>query len=134
MNQDAPVTRREFDRAIRALHAEIRAARSAPPAVAGTGPAFSPDGFVRRDEFRLFKWFTGVAFAAVLGGFGVLYQAITDVQRGLVAVHQSLAEVHQSLAEVHRSLGDLRERLVRVETVLELDGRVGPDDASPGAD
>ena len=127
MNQDAPVTRREFDRAIRALHAEIRAARSAPPAVAGTGPAFSPDGFVRRDEFRLFKWFTGVAFAAVLGGFGVLYQVITDVQRGLV-------EVHQSLAEVHRSLGDIRERLVRVETVLELDGRVGPDDASPGAD
>lgn len=134
MNQDAPVTRREFDRAIRALHAEIRAARSAPPAVAGTGPAFSPDGFVRRDEFRLFKWFTGVAFAAVLGGFGVLYQAITDVQRGLVEVHQSLVEVHQSLAEVHRSLGDIRERLVRVETVLELDGRVGPDDASPGAD
>ena len=134
MNQDAPVTRREFDRAIRALHAEIRAARSAPPAVAGTGPAFSPDGFVRRDEFRLFKWFTGVAFAAVLGGFGVLYQAITDVQRGLVEVHQSLVEVHQSLAEVHRSLGDIRERLVRVETVLELGGRVGPDDASPGAD
>ena len=127
MNQDAPVTRLEFDRAIRALHAEFRAVRSAPAVGAGTGPGTSPDDFVRRDEFRLFKWFTGLALAAVLGGFGVLYQAITDVQRGLV-------EVHQSLAEVLRSLGDIRERLVRVETVLELDGRAGPDDASPGAD
>ena len=148
MNQDAPVTRLEFDRAIRELHAEIRAARSAPAAVAGAGPAFSPDDFVRRDEFRLFKWFTGIAFAAVLGGFGVLYQAISDVQRalvevqqsivvlqqGFVEVHQSLAEVHQGLAEVHQSLGDIRERLVRVETVLELDGRASPDDPSPRAD
>ena len=155
MNQDAPVTRLEFDRAIRELHAEIRAARSAPPAVAGAGPALSPDDFVRRDEFRLFKWFTGIAFAAVLGGFGVLYQAITDVQRGLVEVHrsivvlqqglvevhqnlaevhQNLAEVHQSLAEVHQSLGDIRERLVRVETVLEVGDRASPGDPSPGAD
>ena len=120
LNQDAPVTRLQFDRAILALHAEVRAVRSASSAVAGTGPASPPDAFVRRDEIRLFKWFTGVALAAVLGGFGVLYQAITDVQRGLF--------------EVHRSLGDIRERLVRVGTVLELDGRVGPDDASPGAD
>lgn len=141
MNQDAPVTRLEFDRAIRELQAEIRAARSAPTALAGAGPAFSPDDFVRRDEFRLFKWFTGIAFAAVLGGFGVLYQAISDVQRALVEVQQSivvlqqgLVEVHQSLAEVHQSLGDIRERLVRVETVLEMDDRANPDGPSPGAD
>ena len=127
MNQDSRVTRLEFDRAIRELHAEIRAVRSAPPVAAGSGPVASPGDFVRRDEFRLFKWFTGLAFAAVLGGFGVLYQAITDVQRGLVEVHQFLGEVHQSLAAI-------RERLVRVETVLELGGRAGPDDASPGAD
>ena len=120
MNQDPPVTRREFDRAIRELHAETRTVRSAPSVVAGTKPANSPDDFVRRDEFRLFKWFTGLALAAVLGGFGVLYQAITDVQRGLV--------------EVHQSLGDIRERLVRIETVLEMDRRASPDDPSPGAD
>ena len=134
MNQDAPVTRLEFDRAIRELHAEIRAVRQAPAAGAGTGPAASPEDFVRRSEFRLFQWFVGLAFAAILGGLGVLYQAITDLQRGLVEVHQSLAEVHQSLAEVHQSLGDIRERLVRVETLLELDGRAGPDAASPGGD
>ena len=120
MDQNPPVTRQEFDRAIRKLHEEIRAVRSAPPVVAGTVPAASPGEFVRRDEFRLFKWFAGLAFAAVLGGFGVLYQAITDLQRGLV--------------EVHHSLADLRERLVRIETVLEVGGRAGPDDAPPGAD
>lgn len=120
MNQDPPVTRREFDRAIRELHTEIRTVRSTPSVVAGTEPANSPDDFVRRDEFRLFKWFTGLAFAAVLGGFGVLYQAITEVQRGLV--------------EVHQSLGDIRERLVRIETVLEMGRRASPDDPSPGAD
>ena len=75
MNQDAPVTRLEFDRAIRELYAEIRAVCSAPPVVAGAGPAASPGDVIRRDEFRLFKWFTGLAFAAILGGFGVLYQS-----------------------------------------------------------
>ena len=116
MTEDAPVTRVEFERAIGRLQAEIRAGRSAPAATADG--ALVPIGdVVLRDEFRLFKWFAGLAFAAILAGFGVLYQAIGDLQRGL--------------AEVHRDVGDIRERLVRVETVLAVGIPASRDDASP---
>ena len=146
MTEDAPVTRVEFERAIGRLQAEIRASRSAAPVVEG---ALVPAGdFVRRDEFRLFKWFAGLAFAAILGGFGVLYQAVADLQRGLVEVqrglaevhqelaevHQELAEVHQGLAEVHQILAAMHGRLVRVETVLEMERPPSRHDASPGGD
>ena len=139
MTEDAPVTRVEFERAIGRLQAEIRAGRSAPPAV--DGGFLSASDFVRRDEFRLFKWFAGLAFAAILGGFGVLYQAVADlqrglveVQRGLVEVHQELARVHQGLAEVHQILAEMHGRLVRVETVLEMERPPSRHDASPGDD
>ena len=118
MNRDAPVTRFEFDRALRELHAEIRAIRSAPPVVAATGPAASPEEFVRRGEFRLFKWFTGLALAAILGSLGVLYQAVSDVQRGLVEVHQSLVEVHQGLAGVHQGLAGVHQALGEMHQAL----------------
>ena len=129
MTEDAPVTRVEFERVIERLQAEIRAGRSA--AAVADRALVPPGDFVRRDEFRLFKWFVGLAFAAILGGFGVLYQAIADLQRGLVEVHQSLAGVHQSLAEVHRSLADIHGRLVRVETVLDIESPASRGDSSP---
>ena len=121
MTHDASVTRQEFERAIRRLQEEIRAR-----------PDFSPRDFVRREEFRLFKWFAGLAFAAILGGFGVLYQAIAEVQRGLVEVQRGLVEVQRGLVEVHLVLGDIRERLARIETVLDMRAPGGRNDEPAG--
>lgn len=100
---------------------------------------------VTQNEFRLFKWVGTFFVAAVLGAFGVLYQQISDVRVEMRDLHNTVlrelytqldtqigglrremkAEIgglRQEMKENHdRSLeeiGSLRERVVRVETLL----------------
>ena len=146
MNPHATITRDEFERTIEELRAEMKASSLGAPAADGATPERPREEFVRRDEFRLFKWFGGLALAAILGGMGLLYQGI----------HQGLAEQREAMerqfadlrAEMHagfraitanvdsrfvtvdarittlqHDVADVKERLARVETLLDVKKR-----------
>ena len=87
MNPHAAITRDEFERTIEELRAEMNASSSGSTAAGGTTPEHPREEFVRKDEFRLFKWFSGLALAAILSGMGLLYQGI----------HQGLAEQREAM-------------------------------------
>ena len=85
---------------------------------------------VTQNEFRLVKWLGTFALAAVLGGLGFLYQQSyqqfaevriemrdlhATVLRELYAQNAAMREEHASIRE---AIGSLRERVVRVETLL----------------
>lgn len=88
MNPHAAITRDEFERTIEELRAEMKANPSHSTAADRASPEHPREEFVRKDEFRLFKWFGGLALAAILSGMGLLYQSI----------HQGLAE-HREATE-----------------------------------
>ena len=89
---------------------------------------------VTQNEFRLFKWLGTFVVAAVLGAFGVIYQQIADVRVEMRDLHNTaLRELYTQLdtqigglrqemkAEIgglRQDIGSLRERVVRVETLL----------------
>ena len=98
MNPHAAITRDEFERTIEELRAEMRASSSDSPAADGTTLDHPREEFVRKDEFRLFKWFAGLALAAILSGMGLLYQGI----------HQGLAKQHEAM---ERQFADLRAEM-----------------------
>lgn len=107
-------------------------------------PASSETEFVTRDEFRLFKWVASIALAAVLGGIGFLYQQQQSMQQSFQdsfqQVFQQMADMRIEMRDMHASLrqemhaeftavraeqvsirkeiGALRERVVRIETLL----------------
>ena len=58
---------------------------------------------VRLREFWLTQWVGGLALTAILSGQGFLFSAIMDLQR-----------------DMHTQFSELRERIVRIETRLEL--------------
>ena len=85
---------------------------------------------VTQNEFRLVKWLGPFALAAVLGGLGFLYQQSyqqfaevriemrdlhATVLRELYAQNAAMREEH---ASIRGAIGSLRERVVRVETLL----------------
>ena len=88
MNPHAAITRDEFERTIEELRAEMKANTSHSTAADRASFEHPREEFVRKDEFRLFKWFGGLALAAILSGMGLLYQGI----------HQGLAE-HREATE-----------------------------------
>ena len=98
MNPHATITRDEFERTIEKLRAEMKASSLGAPAADGAIPERPRDEFVRRDEFRLFKWFGGLALAAILSGMGLLYQGI----------HQGLAEQREAM---ERQFADFRAEM-----------------------
>ena len=93
-----------------------------------------------RDEFRLFKWVASIALAAILGGIGFLYQQQQSMQQSFQQVLQQMADMRIEMRDLHASLrqemhaefaavraeqvtirkeiGSLRERVVRIETLL----------------
>ena len=113
MKADTAVTREEFERTVEALRAELNAVSSSRPAPGSSGGENPRDMFVHKDEFRLFKWFGGLALAAVLSGFGLLYQEISGLR----------AEMNVGFTALQRDIVDVRERLVRVETLLNMEVR-----------
>ena len=65
---------------------------------------------VSQNEFRLFKWLAAFVVAALLAGFGVLFQQMTDLR----------LSVERGRAEVIREFRVAGERLGRIETKLDL--------------
>jgi len=98
MNPHATITRDEFERTIEELRAEMKASSLGAPAADGATPERPREEFVRKDEFRLFKWFGGLALAAILSGMGLLYQGI----------HQGLAEQREAM---ERQFADFRAEM-----------------------
>ena len=87
MNPHTAITRDEFERTIEELRTEMKASPSSSTVADGASPERPQTEFVHKDEFRLFKWFAGLALAAVLSGMGLLYQGI----------HQGLAEQREAM-------------------------------------
>ncbi|MDE0662059.1 MAG: hypothetical protein OXI79_20700 [Gammaproteobacteria bacterium] len=89
---------------------------------------------VTQNEFRLFKWLATFVVAAVLGAFGVIYQQIADVRVEMRDLHNTVLrelytqldtqigglrkEMKAEIGGLRQDIGSLRERVVRVETLL----------------
>ena len=98
MNPHAAITRDEFERTIEELRAEMTANPTYSTAADRARPEHPRAEFVHKDEFRLFKWFAGLALAAILSGMGLLYHSI----------HQGLAEQREAM---ERQFADLRAEM-----------------------
>ena len=166
MNAQPAITREELDDGFAQLRDEIVALKKAVASIAARGEAETPDlragDVVHKDEFRLFKWVSGLALAAILGGFGFFYQGFADLRvtverqhgesrsymdrrfgemdrqfaevrgemdrrfaevhgemdRRFTEVEQRLTGVEKQLTGVEKRLTDMRERPVRVETLV----------------
>ena len=143
MNPDAAVTREEFERTVEALRAELKAVSSSRPAPGSADWENPRDVFVHKDEFRLFKWFGGLALAAMLSGFGLLYQELVEQRAAMerqisglraemnVGFSAVTSDVDAKFTALQRDIVDVRERLVRVETLLNMEVRDDPAGAPP---
>ena len=97
--------------------------------------------FVRQNEFRLFKWLATFLVAAVAAAIALLYQQVaevrvemerlrTDLVQEMNRQHADLrdemarqfADVRENFADVRKDIASLRERMVRVETLVGGDG------------
>ena len=141
-NPDA-ITRTEFKSAMRQVDSRLGALESGASRVqleAGRAPVSGETEFVTRDELRLFKWVSSIALAAILGGIGFLYQQQQSFQDSFQQVFQQMADMRIEMRDMHASLrqemhaefaavraeqvnirkeiGALRERVVRIETLL----------------
>lgn len=88
---------------------------TAPRSMAGSEPPSANSEFVRRDEFRLFKWLGPLAIALVLGGFGLLYQQTSALRAGLEALRVDVAQSQgESKADLHRFRGEVVAELERL--------------------
>ena len=148
MNPHAAITRDEFERTIEELRAEMKADPFHSTAADRASPEHPREEFVRKDEFRQFKWFGGLALAAILGGMGFLYQSIhqglaehrevterqfaefraemragfraitAHVDAGFGGVDSGFDSVDSRLTALEHDVSGVRERLTRVETLL----------------
>ena len=122
MNAQPVINREESGDGLAQLRSEIAALKDAVALMAqhvetGTRASRS-ENFVHKDEFRLFKWIGGLALASILGGFGFLYQGLADLG---VAVERQHGELR---SDMDRQFADVRERLVRVETLVRSESLV----------
>ena len=134
------LTRDDLDSAIEPLVARLSAIENA---------AGGDADVVTKDEFRLFKWLGTFALATVVAGFGLLYEQVSDVRVGIErlhgevqreihglretmyveiasirsemeAKHAALTEqMHAGFASMREEISAVRERVARVETLLE---------------
>ena len=65
--------------------------------------------YVGISEFRLFKWLGTFILATVVAGFGFLYEQVSDLRVGMERLHGDLLQ----------EMSGIRERVVRIETILE---------------
>ncbi|MYA17405.1 MAG: hypothetical protein F4Z28_11925 [Gammaproteobacteria bacterium] len=129
------ITRTEFER----MASRLTALESNAP---GSGARMHQEGrivsgrseAVTQNEFRLFKWLATFVVAAVLGAFGVIYQQIADVRVEMRDLHNTVLrelytqldaqigglrkEMKAEIGGLRQDIGSLRERVVRVETLL----------------
>ena len=134
------LTRDDLDLAIEPLVARLSAIEDAAGVDADV---------VTKGEFRLFKWLGTCALATVVAGFGLLYEQVSDVRVGMErlhgevqreihglretmyveiasirsemeAKHAALTEqMHAGFASMREEISAVRERVARVETLLE---------------
>ena len=153
MNPHAAITRDEFERTIEELRAEMKANPSHSTAADRASPEHPREEFVRKDEFRLFKWFGGLALAAILSGMGLLYQSIhqglaehreaterqfaefraemhagfraitAHVDSRFVTVDSRFDDMDSRITAVQHDVAEVKERLARVETLLDVKNR-----------
>ena len=118
-NPTAAMTRADFDAIVEPLATRVSALEDS----VGRG---SEANFVTVGEFRLFKWLGTFALATVVGGFGLLYEQVSDVRIGMERLHGELLremsglkdEMQSEFTSVREEISAVRERVVRVETLL----------------
>lgn len=121
------ITRDDLDR-MGARLAALEASRSTADAEAiATSDEVHRQGhadFVRQDEFRLFKWLGSFALVAILGGFGLLYEQISDLRVTMERLHgETLQELHTQSAAIQNEIAGVRERVVRLETLRGVESQ-----------
>ena len=114
------ITRDELDR-MGARLAALEASRSTDAEALATSDEIHRQGHadsVRQDEFRLFKWLGSFALVAILGGFGLLYEQVSDLRVTMERLHgETLQELHTQSAAIQNEIAGVRERVVRLETL-----------------
>ena len=134
------LTRDDLDLAIEPLVARLSAIE---------GAAGGNADVVTKDEFRLFKWLGTFALATMVAGFGLLYEQVSDVRVGMEGLHGEVLreihglretmhvenasirsemeakhaalteQMHAGFASIREEISMVRERVVRVGTLLE---------------
>ena len=142
MNAHATITRDEFERTIEELRTEMKASPSSSTVASGANPEHPRTEFVHKDEFRLFKWFAGLALAVVLSGMGLLYQGLAEQRvamerqfadfraemhagfRAITAnVDSRFDDMDSRITALQHDVAEVKERLARVETLLDVKNR-----------
>ena len=122
---DVTITRAEFDSAIERLVArmatlESKVSQAVRPGAGADERSEPSSEVVTQNDFRLFKWLATFALAAVLAGFGLLYQQIADLRVDIERQHRDLLkEMNAQHMDIHREIGLLRERVTGIETRLD---------------
>ena len=132
MHPDAGEPRQEYDATVKTLAGRISAleqafARSREDAAASRkseAAAKAETDFVRRDEFRQFKWIGAFALTAVMAGFGVLYQQVADLRVGMERIHTDLLrEIGTLRKDMEGEHDSLRAEMKREHDALRTDLR-----------
>lgn len=68
--------------------------------------------------------------AVILGLFGFLWsikQDIVGIHRDIVGIHRDIVGIHRDIGGIHRDMGSLRERMARIEVIIEgFTGQAAP--------
>ena len=130
MNAQPAITREELDDGFAQLRDEIVALKKAVASIATRREAETPDlragDVVHKDEFRLFKWVSGLALAAILGGFGFFYQGFADLRVTVERQHgESRSYMDRRFGEMDRQFAEVRGEMDRqfAEVRGEMDRR-----------
>ena len=99
------ITREELDLVVQPLAARMDALETS----VGDRPG---NDFVTASEFRLFKWLGTFALAAVLGGFGLLYEQVGDVRVAMERLQtELLKEIHALRGEMHAEFASVSQEM-----------------------
>ena len=136
MNAQPAITREELDDGFAQLRDEIVALKKAVASIAARREAETPDfragDVVHKDEFRLFKWASGLALAAILGGLGFFYQGFADLRVTVERQHGELRSyMDRRFGEMDRQFAEMRGEMDRRFAEVEL--RDGPAVRRDGA-
>jgi len=104
-NPTLGMIRDELDLVVQPLVARVDALESS----VGDRPG---NDYVTASEFRLFKWLGIFALAAVLGGFGLLYEQVGDVRVAMERLQTDLlTEIHTLRGEMHAGFASIRQEM-----------------------
>ena len=94
-------------------------AAAIPSPSASIAPQVEESAFVRQGEFRLFKWIAAFTLASVVGGFGLLYQKMANLEVALERLRTDiLREMHREHEKIRTEM-HLEHGKIRAEMHLE---------------